>query len=403
MGAGIAAILVRAGIPTTIVDLNEDILQAGSQRARKIVAGRNATSEGGPQNHGEVPSLLKTSTSYQVLNDCDVVIEAVTENEEVKTSTYRTLAGILRGDAFLASNTSTIPISRMAGSTARPEHFAGMHFFHPAHRMELVEVVRGEQTSTEALTVFVELARRLGKTPIVVRDCPGFLVTRVLFPYLSQSIDLLCEGTPMDAIDREAVDFGMPTGPIALYDFVGLDTALAISRIMEQGYPDRARTSPLLTEMVRMGRLGQKSGVGFRRHDAADGRPAADPTLAALLDSHRIERAAPASTEEIVDRLFLPMLVEAVRALEEGIVNDSADVDLGVLLGLGFPEFRGGLLRWCDTEGAGAIAGRLGRYQHLGPWFRQPAMLQTMAETGGSFRLLGRPVDRTARTVQAAS
>jgi 3-hydroxyacyl-CoA dehydrogenase/enoyl-CoA hydratase/3-hydroxybutyryl-CoA epimerase/3-hydroxyacyl-CoA dehydrogenase/enoyl-CoA hydratase/3-hydroxybutyryl-CoA epimerase/enoyl-CoA isomerase len=401
MGAGIGGILARAGIATTIVDLNEDLLRAGTQRARKILAGRAVALEGGSQRPDEPASLLTTSTSYEVLSDCDVVIEAVTESEEVKTSSFRALAGILRGDAFLASNTSTIPISRMASSTARPERFAGMHFFHPAHRMELVEVIRGERTSTETLTVLVELARRLGKTPIVVRDCPGFLVTRVLFPYLSQALDLLCEGTPMDAIDLAAVEFGMPTGPIALQDFVGLDTVLSISRIMERGYPDRARTNPLLAGMAATGRLGQKTGTGFRRHDGSGSRPIADPSFARILDSHRIKRDSPPDGEEIVDRLFLPMLVEAVRALDEGVVNDSADVDLGVLLGLGFPEFRGGLLRWCDTEGAGTILTRLARYQALGPWFKPPATLLKMAESGGSFRLLGRPVDRTARSVEA--
>jgi 3-hydroxyacyl-CoA dehydrogenase len=396
MGAGIAAVLARAGISTAMVDLNDQILQAGAQRAGKILTGRGSTLEGRTHEPDEAVALLSTSTHYDILADCDVVIEAVTENEKVKTSMYQALAGVLRKGAILASNTSTIPISRMARSTPRPESFAGMHFFHPAHRMELVEVIRGEHTSTETVAVLVELARRLGKTSIVVRDCPGFLVTRVLFPYLSQAIDLLCEGTAMDAIDRTAVEFGMPTGPIALLDFVGLDTALSISRIMEQGYPDRAHTSRLLAELVGRLRLGQKTGVGFRRHDAG-GRAAADTALAPIVEMYRIGRDSPARDQEIVDRLFLPMLVEAICALDEGIVNDPADVDLGVLLGLGFPAFRGGILRWCDTAGASAILSRLAQYRHLGPCFQPPPLLRRMAENGALFRPLERQVERPSR------
>ncbi len=402
MGAGIAAILVRAGIATAMVDLNDQILHAGSQRARKVLAGRCTAFEGRPQDPDEAAALLSTSTGYEILADCDVVIEAVTENEEVKTSMYRAMAGVLRAEVFLASNTSTIPISRMARSTPHPERFAGMHFFHPAHRMELVEVIRGEQTGTETVAVLVELARRLGKTPIVVRDCPGFLVTRVLFPYLSQAIDLLCEGTAMDEIDRAAVEFGMPTGPTALLDFVGLDTVLSISRIMEQGYPDRAHTSPLLAELVAQSRLGLKTGAGFRRHDAI-GRAAVDPRLTPILETHRIDRGSSHQRQEIVDRLFLPMLAESIRALEQGIVNDAADVDLGVLLGMGFPAFRGGILRWCDTEGAGRILARLQGYQQLGPWFQPPPTLVRMAGDGSLFRPLDRRVDRPARPAQSAS
>jgi 3-hydroxyacyl-CoA dehydrogenase/enoyl-CoA hydratase/3-hydroxybutyryl-CoA epimerase/3-hydroxyacyl-CoA dehydrogenase/enoyl-CoA hydratase/3-hydroxybutyryl-CoA epimerase/enoyl-CoA isomerase len=317
-----------------------------------------------------------------------VVIEAVTENEAIKTGIFEALAGVLRDEAILASNTSTIPISRMARSWVHPERFAGMHFCHPAQRMELVEVIRGDQTDDQTVTALVDLSRRLGKTPIVVRDCPGFLVTRVLFPYLGQALELLLEGVPMDAIDAAAVQFGMPTGPIALYDFIGLDTVLAISRVMAEGYPDRAQTSPLLVEMVRLGRLGQKSGAGFRKHDRNGSRPAADPAFESLLRQyqhhHHADSHSPAQ-EEITDRLFLPMLFEAIRAVDGGIVRDPADVDVGVTLGLAFPASRGGILAWCDSEGAGAIMDRSARYNYLGPAFHPPALLPRMAGTKGSF------------------
>ncbi len=253
-----------------------------------------------------------------------------------------------------------------------------MHFFHPAQRMELVEVIRGDQTDDQTVIALVNLARRLGKTPIVVRDCPGFLVTRVLFPYLSQALELLLEGVPMDAIDAAAVRFGMPTGPIALHDFIGLDTVLAISRVMAEGYPDRVRTNPLLVEMVSLGRLGQKTGAGFRKHDRNQSRPTADPAFESLLRryKHKLQAADELPVQdEIVDRLFLPMLLEAVRTVDEGIVSKAADVDTGVILGLGFPAFRGGLFGWLASEGPGAILARLARYQQFGPAFQPPASL----------------------------
>ncbi|MGD0041269.1 MAG: 3-hydroxyacyl-CoA dehydrogenase NAD-binding domain-containing protein, partial [Isosphaeraceae bacterium] len=380
--------LIRAGISTTMVDVNQDILDSGSARARQLAAGRSKSKAGQADDAepARIASLLSTSTSPAPLADCDVVIEAVTENEAIKTGIFEALAGVLRDEAILASNTSTIPISRMARSWVHPERFAGMHFFHPAQRMELVEVIRGEQTDDQAVTALVDLAKRLGKTPIVVRDCPGFLVTRVLFPYLSQALELLLEGVPMDAIDAAAVQFGMPTGPIALYDFIGLDTVLAISRVMAEGYPDHAQTSPLLVEMVRLGRLGQKSGAGFRKHDRNESRRAADPAFESLLRQyqHHANSQSPAQ-EEITDRLFLPMLLEAIRTVDDGIVREPADVDVGVTLGLAFPASRGGILAWCDSEGAGAIMDRAARYEYLGPAFQPPAALPRMAGTKGSF------------------
>jgi 3-hydroxyacyl-CoA dehydrogenase/enoyl-CoA hydratase/3-hydroxybutyryl-CoA epimerase/3-hydroxyacyl-CoA dehydrogenase/enoyl-CoA hydratase/3-hydroxybutyryl-CoA epimerase/enoyl-CoA isomerase len=315
---------------------------------------------------------------------CDVVIEAVTEDEAVKSGMFRALVGVLASKAIVASNTSTIPITRLARSWPHPDCFAGMHFFHPAHRMGLVEVIRGQATSDETIATLVALAKRLGKTPIVVRDGPGFLTTRVLFPYLSQAMQLLLEGAEMDLIDAAAVQFGMPTGPIALLDFVGLDTALAISQVMAEGFPDRAAVSPLLVELVQLGRLGRKSGAGFRKYDKNGSRGLADPTLEPILSRHRIGTSQPDSGT-MTDRLFLPMLLEAIRVLEEGIVSDPADVDLGVVLGLGFPASRGGLLAWCDSEGAGAITTRLARYEPLDPVFQPPAMLAELARTGGAF------------------
>jgi 3-hydroxyacyl-CoA dehydrogenase/enoyl-CoA hydratase/3-hydroxybutyryl-CoA epimerase/3-hydroxyacyl-CoA dehydrogenase/enoyl-CoA hydratase/3-hydroxybutyryl-CoA epimerase/enoyl-CoA isomerase len=365
MGAGIAGTLVKAGILTTLVDVSPAMLAAAVDRVSRI-AGTEASHP-----------LLATSAELSALADSDLIIEAVTEQESTKSALFRTLSGLVRPDAILATNTSTIPISRLAQAADHPERFAGMHFFHPVHRMELVEVIRGERTSPETVSRLVELAQRLGKTPIVVRDGPGFFTTRVLFPYLSQALRMVQEGTPMDAIDEAAFRFGMPIGPIALLDLIGLDTALAISKVMAGAFPDRAAVSPVLAEMVQRGRLGRKTRAGFRHYDHPGSQAISDPAVEPIVSRHRLAHES-SEPESITDRLFLAMLLEAVRTLEEGIVADPADVDRGVLLGFGFPAARGGIVAWGRHEGEQAIARRLAHYQHLGPAFRPPAGLHAI-------------------------
>jgi 3-hydroxyacyl-CoA dehydrogenase/enoyl-CoA hydratase/3-hydroxybutyryl-CoA epimerase/3-hydroxyacyl-CoA dehydrogenase/enoyl-CoA hydratase/3-hydroxybutyryl-CoA epimerase/enoyl-CoA isomerase len=251
--------------------------------------------------------------------------------------------------------------------------------------MELVEVIRGEQTSDETVATLVALAKQLRKTPIVVRDCPGFLVNRVLFPYMSESLRLLREGASMDAIDGAAMRFGMPMGPIALFDLVGLDTAHLITKVMVAAHPDQVEFNPLLTELVEtLGRRGKKSGAGFRKYGGKGSRPEPDPALEPVLERQRVGHRVPDETE-IVDRLFLPMLLEATRVLEEGIVREPADVDIGLILGIGFPAFRGGLLRWADSQGAEALMKRLSRYEPLGWRFEPTETLRQMVWSGKLF------------------
>jgi 3-hydroxyacyl-CoA dehydrogenase / enoyl-CoA hydratase / 3-hydroxybutyryl-CoA epimerase / enoyl-CoA isomerase len=385
MGSGIAAALVQASLATAMVDVSAAMIEAGRNRARDLVAGKGDGGRLPPEQIEEILSRLQTSTSLEILSQCDVIIEAITEDESVKTGAFRQIESMASADTILASNTSTIPISRMARAIAQRGRFAGMHFFHPVHRMQLVEIIQGEETSDHTVAVLAVLARGIGKTPIVVRDCPGFLVTRVMYPYLNQALRLLREGVSMDAIDEAAVTFGMPMGPIAVMDLVGLDTVFAITKVMAEGYPDRAEPSPLLAAMVQAGRLGRKSGAGFRSHLAKGARPVEDPSVQDLLAHYRLEGEAQ-SRQSIVDRLFLPMLLEAIRVLDEEIVRDPADIDAGVKLGLGFPASRGGILAWCDSEGALAIMDRLSMYQSLGPSFQPPATLACMARAQTRFR-----------------
>jgi len=384
MGAGIATAHARSGIPAGIVDVDDARLADGMRRASDVVAGRIKIGRATHQDMQQMLALLSTSTSHKLFSDCDVVVEAITENEEVKTRTYKELAGVMRDDAILASNTSTISITRMAAAAPNPERFVGMHFFFPVDRMQLVEVIRGKQTSDETVATIVELSKRIKKTPIVVNDCAGFLVNRVLLPYMGEAIVLLQEGASMDAVDKVATKFGMPVGPIALQDMVGLDTSCFAGRVLAAAYADRMINVPLMDDLVAAGRLGKKTGAGFRKFAGTKGKPSPDPDFAPFLEKRRTA-SREVSNEEIHDRLFLSMLLEAVRTLEEGIVREPAHVDMGLILGVGFPPFRGGILRWCDSEGAANIVKRAERYQSLGKRFEPSPLLRDMAKSGKLF------------------
>ena len=381
MGAGIATAFARRGLPTVMVDVDHDRLAAGMSSARKVVESRMKIGRATPDDMYGMLAVLSTSTSHQMFADCDVVVEAVTENESLKTSLYKQLVGVLRDDAILASNTSTISITRMAESVPNPERFGGMHFFSPVDRMALVEVIRGEKTSDETAATLVELARRAGKKPIVVNDCPGFLVNRILLPYMSEALLMLLEGASMNAVDKVAVNFGMPVGPVALYDLVGIDTACFAGNVLAQASGDRAVKSSLLENMLEAGLLGKKSGAGFRKFVGKKAKPVENPEFKPILEKNRIDNRK-LGDEEIQDRLFLSMLLEATRALEDGIVSEPAHVDMGLILGIGFPPFRGGILRWCEAEGPGKMLDRVAKYTSLGQRFEPTETLMNMAKSG---------------------
>jgi len=299
---------------------------------------------------------------------------------------YKQLEPLLRPDAILASNTSTISISRMAKSLSKPERFAGMHFFNPVERMPLVEVIRGEKTSDATVVTLVALARQIGKSPIVVKDGPGFLVNRILFQYLNEALLLLEEGADPRVLDKVATSFGMPMGPITLYDVVGLDTSLYAGKVLQAAYPDRAVASKLLEELVQKGRLGQKSGAGFYKYPKGP-KGVDDPDIAPILAKYRAKPRS-ISEEEMTQRLFLPMLTEAARTLQEGIVRDPVDLDMALIMGIGFPPWRGGLLRWADATGAAKVVEMLKKYESLGSRYAIPDLLATNAASGSRFHLM---------------
>lgn len=383
MGSGIAGAHIRRGIPALMLDTVPEALQKGAAGISKVMQTRLEIGRMTQAEMLQSLSLLSTSQNLSLLADRDIVIEAVVENEDVKTKLYRDLQPILRADAILASNTSTISITRMAKAVSRPESFAGMHFFNPVDRMQLVEVIRGEKTSDATVVTLVALAKRIGKSPIVVKDCPGFLVNRILFPYMNESLVLLEEGAEARAVDKAATAFGMPMGPITLNDLVGLDTALYAGKVVNSAFADRAKPSRILDELVAAGRLGQKSGAGFYSY-AKGSRGADDPAFAAILQKCKTASRT-IDPEEISDRLFLPMLIEASRVLMEGIVREPADVDMGLILGLGFPAHKGGILRWADTIGLDKIVQKLKKYADLGPRFAPTEQMKTLAAAGKGF------------------
>ena len=388
MGSGIATAHCRRGIPATMVDVDQERIGWGLAAARKVIEARIGIGRATSQDLADMLALLSTSTSREAFSACDVVVEAITENEEFKTAAYRELAPVMKEGAILASNTSTISITRMAESTAHPERFVGMHFFYPVDRMQLVEVIRGGKTDDETVESVVKLTRRIGKTPIVMKDCPGFLVNRVLLPYMNESLLLLCEGASMDAVDQAATKFGMPMGPLALHDLVGTDVALSAGQVVAAAYSDRADMCPLLEDIVKAGRLGKKSGSGFRTYTGRKKKPAPDPDFEPFLEQHRTG-SREFTAEEITERLFLPMLLEATRTLEDGIVSEPAHVDLGLLLGIGFPAFRGGILHWCDAVGPDTILKQLESYADLGRRFEATESLRQLATSGGRYFDLG--------------
>ena len=384
MGSGIAAANARRGMTVWLADASDEALAKGIAGALEEAAYDRDAGKPTAERLREIALRLHPVAAPADYGRCDLVIEAVVENENVKAEVLPAVEKELPDGAILASNTSTIPITRLASHLARPDRFLGIHFFNPVRRMQLVEVIRGEATSDHAVASAVAYAKRLGKMPVVVRDAPGFLVNRLLLPYMAEAIELLQEGVPMDRIERLAKAFGMPMGPFTLYDVVGLDTALFAGTVLWKAFPDRIPNPPLLVQLVKAGRLGQKSGAGFFRYAPGRKKGEVDPELETYLKPHR--REGPEMDDaHITDRLFLPMLAEATRVLEEGLVRDPRDVDLAMIFGVGFPAFRGGLLFWGDTLGAAHVLERLGKLDYLGPRAEPTALLREFARSGRRF------------------
>jgi 3-hydroxyacyl-CoA dehydrogenase/enoyl-CoA hydratase/3-hydroxybutyryl-CoA epimerase/enoyl-CoA isomerase len=318
-------------------------------------------------------------------------VEAVVENEQVKASVLADLERQVKDDAILASNTSTISITRLAEGLQRPENFCGMHFFNPVPRMPLVEVIRGAKSSDRAVATTVGYALAMGKTPIVVNDCAGFLVNRVLFPYFGGFERLVADGVPFQRIDQVMEAFGWPMGPAFLLDVVGIDTAVHADRVMAQAFPDRmapeGRTA--MEALFDQKRFGQKNGLGFYAYVAdrkGVPRKQADPAAQAILAPLvRRDLNDAITDQDIIDRMMLPLIIECSRCLEDHIVNTAAEVDIALVYGLGFPPFRGGAFRYADRIGLQALCETAAKFASLGKLYEPTAQMRQLAGTGGAF------------------
>jgi 3-hydroxyacyl-CoA dehydrogenase/enoyl-CoA hydratase/3-hydroxybutyryl-CoA epimerase len=308
----------------------------------------------------------------------------VFEDLAVKHQVLREVEPLLRPDAIFASNTSTIPITLIAQAARRPERVVGMHFFSPVHKMPLLEVIQGERTAPEVIATAVAYGKKLGKTVIVVNDGPGFYTNRILAPYMNEAGRLLDEGVRVDAIDRALVEFGFPVGPITLLDEVGIDIAAKVGNIISDAFGERMAPSTSLQKLLASGRLGRKGKKGFYLYDANGKKGSVDPTVYELLPAGTTRTEVPA--EEIRQRLVLPLVNEAVRALEDGILRAPRDGDVGAVFGFGFPPFRGGPFRYIDSVGAATVVRQLEELNtRFPPRFEPAALLVEMARDGRRF------------------
>ncbi|WP_130833237.1 fatty acid oxidation complex subunit alpha FadB [[Erwinia] mediterraneensis] len=401
MGGGIAYQSALKGVPVKMKDINAQALTLGMQEASKLL---NKQLERGKIDGKTLASVIATiqpTLDYAGFEHADIVVEAVVENPRVKAQVLAETEKHLHDGAILASNTSTIPISQLAQALQRPENFCGMHFFNPVPRMPLVEVVRGEKTADATLSKVMAWASKMGKTPIVVNDCPGFFVNRVLFPYFAGFSLLLRDGADFRQIDKVMEkQFGWPMGPAWLLDVVGIDTAHHAQLVMADGFPTRMKKDyrDAIDVLFEAQRYGQKNQRGFWRwEEDKKGKPQkiADPEVDNLLQTI-CEPKRVFSDEEIIQRMMIPMLNEVVRCLEEKIIASPAEADMALIYGLGFPPFRGGAFRYLDTLGNDRVLAQMQRYRELGALYQAPALLEQKAHQHESWYPAAKPMDDAA-------
>ncbi|MCQ4313523.1 fatty acid oxidation complex subunit alpha FadB [Pseudomonas stutzeri] len=389
MGGGIAYQSAVKGTPILMKDIREEGIQMGLNEASKLLGKRVEKGRLTPAKMAEALNAIRPTTSYGDFGNVDIVVEAVVENPKIKQSVLAEVEGLVREDAIIASNTSTISISLLAQALKRPENFCGMHFFNPVHMMPLVEVIRGEKTSETAIATTVAYAKKMGKSPVVVNDCPGFLVNRVLFPYFGGFARLVSAGVDFVRIDKVMEKFGWPMGPAYLMDVVGMDTGHHGRDVMAEGFPDRMKDDrrTAVDALYDANRLGQKNGKGFYSYEMDKrGKPAkvVDASVQEVLAPIVYEQRE-VTDEDIINFMMIPLCLETVRCLEDKIVETAAEADMGLIYGIGFPPFRGGALRYIDSIGVAEFVALADKYADLGPLYQPTAKLREMAANGQRF------------------
>ncbi|KZZ46091.1 multifunctional fatty acid oxidation complex subunit alpha [Thalassolituus sp. HI0120] len=389
MGGGIAYQSAVKGTPIMMKDIAEAGIELGLSEANKLLSKRVERKKMKPLAMGETLNRIRPTLSYAEFGDVDTVVEAVVENPKVKKMVLAELEDNVREDTVITSNTSTISIDLLAEDLKRPENFLGMHFFNPVHMMPLVEVIRGKKTSEEAVATTVAYAKKMGKTPIVVNDCPGFLVNRVLFPYFAGFAGLVRDGADFQKVDKVMEKFGFPMGPAYLLDVVGIDTGVHANEIMAEGFPDRMKADfkTSMEVMFENERYGQKNGKGFYIYETdKKGKPkkVVDETTYKLIKPV-VADAKDFETDEIIARCMIPLCIEIARCLEEGIVDTPAEADMGLIFGIGFPPFRGGACRYMDTVGMAEFVALCDKFADLGNLYKPTDRMREMAANGESY------------------
>ncbi|MGI9626626.1 MAG: 3-hydroxyacyl-CoA dehydrogenase NAD-binding domain-containing protein [Longimicrobiales bacterium] len=383
MGGGIAQLAAFNGTPVRMKDIRHEAVASGLAHAKSLfdqaVKRRKLTR----REAAARMALVSGGLDYSGFACTDLVVEAVVERMDIKKSVLSETEKVVGETAILTSNTSSLSIEEMGGVLDRPGRFAGMHFFNPVHRMPLVEVVRSSSTTDDVVETIAAFAVAAGKVPVVTKDGPGFLVNRILGPYLNEAGHLLAEGFDAQAIDRIWKRFGMPMGPYRLIDEVGIDVMSHAGEVLHEALGDRLRPASTLQSLAASGRLGKKGGLGFYRYEGGKQGDFDDGVYQAM--GVPLSRTPP-EPDVVTDRLVLTMINEAARILDEGIVASAADVDLGMIMGTGFPPFRGGLLKYSDDLGAATVADSLGELAAtVGPRFDPSPVLARMVSDGARF------------------
>ncbi|MCM2349897.1 MAG: fatty acid oxidation complex subunit alpha FadB [Bacteriovoracaceae bacterium] len=383
MGGGIAYQSASSGVPVLMKDIKHEQLDLGMNEAGKLLLKSVERKKTTPEKMAKIIASITPTLSYADFNQTQFVVEAVVENEKVKKAVLADVEKMTSPETILASNTSTISITKLAQDLTRPEKFCGMHFFNPVHKMPLVEIIRGEKTSEETIAQAVNYANQMGKTPIVVNDCAGFLVNRILFPYFKGFVHLIEDGVDFQRIDKVMEKFGWPMGPAYLLDVVGIDTGVHASKIMAEAFPDRMAysTKTILEIMYENKRFGQKNNLGFYEYEMdKKGRPVkkVNPAVYELIKPV-VKKTVEVTDEDIIMRMMIPMIVESSRCLEDKIVNSQVEVDMGLLLGLGFPPFRAGALKYADTIGLKNLENESKKYHQIGHMYEFTPFMKGLA------------------------
>ena len=390
MGGGIAYLSASRGTPIIMKDIADKALDLGMSEANKLLSKQVERKKLTPEKAGAVLAAIRPTLNFGDFGNVDIIVEAVVENPKVKKSVLAEVEKLVKPGTIIASNTSSISIEELSTVMQHPENFLGMHFFNPVHKMPLVEVIYTPKTSKEAIATVVAYATALGKSAVVVKNCPGFLVNRILFPYFGGWTGLLHDGADFVKVDKVMEDFGWPMGPAYLQDVVGIDTSHHVEGVLSEGYPDRMQKTfrTAMDVMYEAKRFGQKNGVGFYKYETdPKGKPKkiADPQSYELIKSVQPNGAKDFSEEEIVDRHMLPLIIETVRCLDDGIVETPAEADMGLVMGIGFPPFRGGALKYVDTLGMKTILEKCAKYAHLGKLYEPTASMKKMAAEGKNY------------------